>query len=207
MTDGPALVLAAVVWAYWFCVGALSVRVRRRTRKLAGIVPSQRLEQWMGLVWVPVVLAWMTLPALAAVRRGGPFALPAFAHDGAAFALRAGAAALAGLCLAYSIRAWRRMGRNWRMAVSPGEKTELVTSGPFARVRHPIYALSIALMGCSVVVVPTGSMLAVAAVHVALMIVKAHNEERFLSGVHGPAYAAYCRRTGRFVPRWRGRGS
>ena len=31
---------------------------------------------------------------------------------------------------------------------------------------------------------------------------KALNEERFLAGVHGSAYENYCRRTGRFVPRF-----
>ena len=207
MNDGPALVLALTVWVYWFCVGAMSVRVRRRTRRLAGIVPSQRLEQWMGLVWVPVVLAWMALPYLAAFRPDGPFALPEPARQAPWWAVRALAAGLGLVCLGFSIQAWRRMGRNWRMAVSPGEKTELVTSGPFARVRHPIYALSIALMLCSLVIVPTLPMFAVAAVHVALMLLKARNEERFLAGVHGTVYADYCRRTGRFVPRWRGRPS
>jgi protein-S-isoprenylcysteine O-methyltransferase Ste14 len=161
----------------------------------------------MGLVWVPVVLAWMVLPFLAATRSGGTFALPDAARAMPWFALRGLAAGLGLVCLGFSIQAWRRMGRNWRMAVSPGEKTELVTTGPFAHVRHPIYALSIGLMACSVVVVPTAPMLAVAAVHVTLMIVKARNEERFMAGVHGAAYADYCRRTGRFVPRWRGRRS
>ena len=40
MKDMPCIVLAATVWAYWICVGAMIVRVRRRTRKLSGIVPS-----------------------------------------------------------------------------------------------------------------------------------------------------------------------
>lgn len=203
MRDGPALALAVTVWIYWLCVGVLIVRVRRRTRKLAGIVPSQPLEVAMGLVWVPVVLAWMVLPYLAATRAAGTFALPDVARE--ALALRAFAAAAGVACLGLSIRAWRRMGRSWRMAVSPGEKTELVTSGPFAHVRHPIYSLSIALMLCTVVAVPTAPMLVVAVVHIALMALKARNEERFLAGVHGALYADYCRRTGRFLPRWRGR--
>ena len=117
--------------------------------------------------------------------------------------LRWAAAGIGALCLHGSIRAWRRMGRNWRMAVAPGQKTELVTGGPFARVRHPIYALSMLLMLCTLAVVPTLPLLLIAAVHITLMLLKAHNEERFLKGVHGAAYADYCRRTGRFVPRRR----
>jgi protein-S-isoprenylcysteine O-methyltransferase Ste14 len=44
-------------------------------------------------------------------------------------------------------------------------------------------------------------MLAVAAVHVALMILKARNEERHLLASHGETYERYVRRTGRFLPR------
>ena len=57
MKDLPCIVLAATVWAYWACVGAMTIRVRRRTRKLSGIVPSQGVEQLMWVVWVPLVVA------------------------------------------------------------------------------------------------------------------------------------------------------
>ena len=83
MMDLPCIVLAATVWAYWTCVGTMIVRVRRRTRKLSGIVPSQRVEQLMWIVWVPLVVAWMSLPFLAATRTGPPWGLPAFAQGSA----------------------------------------------------------------------------------------------------------------------------
>jgi len=201
MNDPQAVSLAIVIWAYWSYVGALSVRVRRRTRKLAGIVPSEPLEQAMWLLWVPLVLAWMLLPWLASQHSVGPWALPAFARDNPYAALRWAGAGLALLCLALSVTCWRRMGKSWRMSVTPGDKTELITTGPYAYVRHPIYALSILLMLCTLLVVPTGPVLLMAAVHVTLMLVKARNEERFLAGVHGPAYERYCRQTGRFLPR------
>ena len=76
MKDLPCIVMAATVWAYWACVGAMIVRVRRRTRKLSGIVPSQRLEQLMWLVWVPLVAAWMLLPYVAAGASHAPWQLP-----------------------------------------------------------------------------------------------------------------------------------
>jgi protein-S-isoprenylcysteine O-methyltransferase Ste14 len=99
------------------------------------------------------------------------------------------------------------MGRNWRMAVTPDQKTELVTTGLYGYIRHPIYALSILLMLCSAAVVPTIPMAGVAVVHILLMLAKARNEERFLRAAQGDAYAEYCRRTGRFVPRCGARGS
>lgn len=201
MNDLPAVVLSGTIWAYWTYVGAMAVRVRRRTGKLAGIVPSQPLEQAMWLVWIPLVAAWMTLPYLAATRTAAPWAPSAFAHAMPYVALRWLGAGFGLVCLALSIECWRRMGRNWRMAVAPDQKTELVTTGLYKYVRHPIYAASILLMLCTVVVVPTGPAVITAAIHITLMIMKARNEERFLVGVHGAAYEQYCRRTGRFFPR------
>lgn len=207
MTDLPCIALAATVWAYWTCVGVMMVRLRRRTRKLSGIVPSQRVEQLMWLVWVPLVLAWMVFPYLAATRTGAPWALPAFARESPLTALRWAAVAVGLAALASSIDCWRRMGRNWRMSVTPDQETSLVTSGLYSRVRHPIYALSMLLMLCTVVVAPTVPVAAIAAIHIGLMIAKARNEEQFLAERHGESYLRYVDRTGRFLPRPRAGGA
>jgi protein-S-isoprenylcysteine O-methyltransferase Ste14 len=97
------------------------------------------------------------------------------------------------------------MGENWRIGVVPNQKSDLVTGGLYARVRHPIYAFSALVMLCAAVIVPTIPMITVAVLHVTLLILKARNEERFLLEEHGERYAEYCRRTGRFFPRvlWR----
>ena len=61
-------------------------------------------------------------------------------------------AALAAIgLLVATLRCWRRMGKHWKMAVTPGEKQVLITDGPFARVRHPIYGYQILLMLASLV--------------------------------------------------------
>src|SRR5262245_24939635 len=202
MKDLPAAVLTATIWTYWLCVGVMIVRVRRKIRKQPGVVPRQGLERIMWLVWVPLVVAWVTLPYLAATRSAGRWSVPDLVQDPSWTGLRWAAAAIAVVCLALSIECWVRMGSRWRMAVVPGERTELVTSGLYAWVRHPIYALSIALMIASAVILPTVPMLAVATIHVCLMVLKARNEEAFLHGVHGEVYARYCARTGRFLPRF-----
>jgi protein-S-isoprenylcysteine O-methyltransferase Ste14 len=91
--------------------------------------------------------------------------------------------------------------------VTPDQQTELVTTGLYGHVRHPIYALSILLMLCTVVVAPTVPVVLMAVIHIALMVVKARNEEQFLSERHGASYRRYLDRTGRFVPRLRAGGS
>jgi protein-S-isoprenylcysteine O-methyltransferase Ste14 len=206
MRDLPCIVLAATVWAYWTCVGAMIVRVRRRTRRLSGIVPSQRVEQLMWIVWVPLVVAWMSLPFLAATHTGPPWGLPAFAQKFPVVVLRWAAAGVGLVCLGLSIECWLRMGKSWRMAVTPDQHTELVTTGLYGLVRHPIYALSIALMLCTLIVAPTLPVAAIAFIHIGLMIAKAHNEEKFLLGLHGASYRHYLDRTGRFLPRLRAGG-
>ena len=201
MQDLPAFLLAAVIWAYWGRVGAMAWHVRRRTRSLAGVVPEQGLERFLWLFFVPVVGAWMVLPLLAAMRSAGEFALPEPARGGPWLVVRALAGLAAVALLALTIRCWKRMGRHWKMAVTPGERQVLITDGPFARVRHPIYGYQILLMLASLVVIPTRPMLITAAIHVVLMSVKARNEERHLLGSHGEDYARYVERTGRFFPR------
>ncbi|MFO1323901.1 MAG: isoprenylcysteine carboxylmethyltransferase family protein [Burkholderiales bacterium] len=201
--DVPGWLVAVTISAYWFCVGVMIVRVRRHTRRDV-IVPKQGLEQMMGVVWVPLVAAWVALPWLALDRTLGPLSLPAFARGDAAYAaLRLAAALVAVACLAATIKCWARMGRNWRMAVTAEPDQPLITDGLFSRIRHPIYAFSILLMAATVAVVPTWPMLACGVVHIVLMVMKAHNEERHLLASHGDAYARYLARTGRFLPRFR----
>jgi len=101
------------------------------------------------------------------------------------------------------VKCWSHMGKDWRMAVTAEPDQPLITDGLFGRIRHPIYAFSILLVICTVVVVPTGPMAAVGAGLVGLWVLKAHNEERHMLRQHGDAYAAYLGRTGRFVPRIR----
>jgi protein-S-isoprenylcysteine O-methyltransferase Ste14 len=206
MKDLPLTLLTATIWVYWLVVSAMIVRVHQKTRTLAGAIPEQRLEQGMWFVWVPLIVTWAVLPYLAATRSHPLLAVPEFAHQDPLFSVVRWGAAVCGLvCLAATGVCWRRMGRNWRISVTPRERTELVTTGMYAYLRHPIYALSILLMLCSAVVVATVPMLVVAAIHVVLMVLKARNEEQFLLSVHGDAYRSYCRRTGRFFPRLQSR--
>jgi protein-S-isoprenylcysteine O-methyltransferase Ste14 len=195
--DIPALVLTATIWVYWFAVGAMVVRARRKTRQLAGLVPEQPLERRIVLPWLALTRAQPPLLALPEFTRN----VPAYA------ALRWVAALCVVMCLALTVKCWRRMGSDWRMAVSDTQKSALITDGLFARVRHPIYALQMLLMLCSVLIVPTAPMIAVAIVHLGLMNLKARNEERHLLKVHGARYEAYLKRTGRFFPRLGGQAS
>ena len=202
VSDPALLAIAVTVSAYWTGVGAMVVRVRRHRHKDAGLVPQQKRERAMWVVWIPLVALWIALPWLALTRSGGLLGLPAVAHAEPAFlALRVIAAVVGVACLLATARCWKRMGDDWRMDVS-SQATALITDGPFHRIRHPIYAFSIMLMLASAVVLPTLPMIAIALVHVTLMNLKARNEEAHLAATHGAEYARYAARTGRFMPRF-----
>ena len=203
MQNFPLAVLVGTVSAYWFWVGVMIARIRRKTRKVIGLVPKQRLERWLWLIWVPVVAGWIFVPWATLQGSATVPALPEFAvREPAYIALRWVAALLAVISLAATIKCWTRMGVDWRMDIDPEQKAELIVDGLFARVRHPIYAFSILLMLCSVVIVPTPPMLLIGVVKIILLNVKARNEEQYLLQVHGETYARYLGRTGRFLPRW-----
>jgi protein-S-isoprenylcysteine O-methyltransferase Ste14 len=93
------------------------------------------------------------------------------------------------------------MGRSWRIGVDPSERTELVTGGPFAIVRNPIYsAMLIAFAGLALMVPNAVTIGAFAAVLIALEIQTRVIEELHLLRAHGETYGSYAARVGRFVP-------
>jgi protein-S-isoprenylcysteine O-methyltransferase Ste14 len=99
---------------------------------------------------------------------------------------------------------WARLhlGPNWSWEVTRKHAHEIVDTGPYRLVRHPIYTgliLSAAATGALFARAP--SIVAVALI-VAGLAIKARLEERFLSAELGEAaYGGYRRRTGMLLPR------
>jgi protein-S-isoprenylcysteine O-methyltransferase Ste14 len=93
------------------------------------------------------------------------------------------------------------MGASWRIGVDEGERTELVTDGPFAHVRNPIFAAMLpTALGLTLMVPSVVAFAGLAALFVALELQVRIAEEPYLLRVHGTAYADYAARTGRFLP-------
>jgi protein-S-isoprenylcysteine O-methyltransferase Ste14 len=202
-TDGPLLVLATTICTYWGTVALLVLYKRLRHGGRAGLKPRRGFERRLWRLIVPVVGAWILLPLLAA-QGWSWLAVPAWAQDlSAVYALRWAAAGLAVVCYGLSLYCWLLMGRNWSMAIVPGQ-TELVTRGLYRWVRHPIYALSITLMLASVVILPTVPLVVLAGLHLVAMNLKARHEEQHLEKTFGTSYTDYCRQVGRFWPHWSG---
>ena len=118
----------------------------------------------------------------------GPYALE-FAKAGVA---------LAYVGLAFAIWARVTLGRSWGMPMSLHDNPELVTSGPYRFVRHPIYTgLSAMLIGTALVyplaVVPCVAM-------IAYSLFSSVREERDMQNRFGDAYLEYKKRSKRLVP-------
>ena len=96
---------------------------------------------------------------------------------------------------------WARLyiGRNWGMPMSQKADPELVTNGPYRRVRHPIYSgLILAMVGTAVAV--SWYWLIAVAVFAAYFIYSATMEERYLTGLFPAAYPAYKRTSKMLIP-------
>jgi protein-S-isoprenylcysteine O-methyltransferase Ste14 len=195
------LFVAATVWCYWLSVLVMIVRSHRKHRTSSGAVPRTGREQGMWLFWVPTVLAWQVFPIMAYHVASPLFAVPEWMAERPIVLLDVFAVAAALAAYALTVPCWLTLGANWSLAVVPQKQTNLVTSGWYGRIRHPIYALGLLLMLATAVVAPSPAMLIVAASHLTLVVLKVASEERHLKQRHGQAYQDYCDRTGRFFPR------
>ena len=108
--------------------------------------------------------------------------------------------ALCALGFGLAIDARRHLGRNWGMPMSRKEQPELVTSGPYAYIRHPIYTgLMLAMLGSAMgVTVFWGLLLILIGPY---FIYSARREEAVMLQLFPEQYAAYSARTGMLVPR------
>ena len=105
---------------------------------------------------------------------------------------------LLGFGLAISAR-WH-LGRNWGMPMARKEQPELVTSGPYAFIRHPIYTgLILAMLGSAMGVSVFYALPLVLVC--AYFIYSARGEEAVMLQLFPDQYAAYMARTGMLAPR------
>lgn len=93
------------------------------------------------------------------------------------------------------------MGASWRIGVDEGERTQLVTSGPFALVRNPIFSAMIpTALGLTLLVPSWVAFVGLIGLFLALELQVRVVEEPYLLQVHRDAYGSYAARVGRFAP-------
>jgi protein-S-isoprenylcysteine O-methyltransferase Ste14 len=186
-------------------LAAMRILVRRRTRReavrvavVAGTPTASDCAASVLLIASVVMAADVVLRAVWPRAIEAALTLPLFAD---ATAVRWGGLALMAAGLAVYFVGLFVLGASWRIGIDRDQPGPLVTAGPFAFVRHPLYSgvllstIGLALLTADVVVVA-----ATAAVWSAVPI-QARLEEEFLAARY-PEYEAYRARTGCFAPRW-----
>ena len=194
----PALLLGLIVGTDWARVVKMVLKQRRTTGRDANFVPRETLGRLLRVVWYPAVVLWVLVPFLVALTplRGRlltTFVLPAAATWTAVF--------VAAICLVFTWICWKKMGKSWRMGIDPNEKTQLIVSGPYAYVRHPIYALQILLALASILALPSPAMMVICGIIIVFLYWEARREEQYLLQVQGAIYDAYMKNVGGFFPR------
>lgn len=106
---------------------------------------------------------------------------------------------ICGLGVGFAIWARTVLGRNWGMPMSRKQDPELVTGGPYAYVRHPIYTgMMFAMLGSAIgqslvwlLPLLLGS---------AYFVYSARQEEKLMLRQFPREYAAYMQRSKRLLP-------
>lgn len=104
--------------------------------------------------------------------------------------------------VAFAIWARVHIGRYWSGTVALKVGHELVRTGPYARIRHPIYTgILSALAGTALAIGRYGPLLGFLLL-LADLVWKSTKEETLLAREFGPAFEEHRRRTGFFFPRF-----
>jgi protein-S-isoprenylcysteine O-methyltransferase Ste14 len=191
----------AFVVAFTSAVAVATTTARRATRRHGGTLNQLSHEvrgllvvrAVLGLVFYATLIAWLFWPRALAWTY---FPVPA--------AMRWLGVALLLPALAFFAWSFRSLGVNYRGGVGLYDAHELVTTGPYLWIRHPIY---MAFIGIMLLVLPLSAnwVLSLSGLLLVLSIAAARipTEERQLHERFGPAWETYRERTGRLVPRLR----
>jgi len=179
------------VWLAWAITWWVFARNVKATVRQQAALP-RRVNA--ALLFVAAALFWFPrLPLPVLYDRLLPAAQwPFWASFGAALTL---------IGLLFTVWARIYLGRNWSgMAATIKADHELITGGPYALVRHPIYSgLALAFVGSALAI---GQWRGVLSVVLALLAIvhRMRVEERLMREQFGAAYDAYAQRVRAFIP-------
>ncbi len=184
---------------YWIGVAVQLRRVRRRIGRTPNLNPKGAKERVLWVGWTLVVLGWVLQPLWLRGAGGWLGPIPALVSP-AAWVVGVALIVLGWLATLWCYAA---MGAAWRIGIDRRGTSKLVQTGPYRRIRHPIYSFQMAMLAGAALLLPTGVSLALLVLHFVCSSVKAADEEKFLIGVFGDEYRDYMARTGRFFAKWR----
>jgi len=100
----------------------------------------------------------------------------------------------------FAVWAREHLGRNWSRSVTIKQGHELIVTGPYAVVRHPIYTGILAgFLGMAIAISQVRGFIAFALIFLAFWL-KLSMEEQWMRSQFGETYAVYARHTAALVP-------
>jgi len=186
----------AVVCAWMLFGGALvAARIRQR-RQGIGSTAQRDLASWLGMA-----LQGAGFGIVWGANRGHAYFWPGMGV-GEMTVLAFAIVTLAFGSAMFGLMAIRTLGKQWSLTARVLDQHELVRSGPFAQVRHPIYSALLGLLLATGMALSTAPLTALAAlVYVAGTWWRASKEEALLRAHFGAAYDDYARQVPRLIPR------
>ena len=102
-----------------------------------------------------------------------------------------------------AIYAWSRatLGREWSSQLEMREQHHLVTTGPYAWIRHPIYLALMSFMTSIALVTANWLFIALLVFSIVDLTLRIPREEEMMVARFGDEYKAYMHRTGRLLPK------
>jgi protein-S-isoprenylcysteine O-methyltransferase Ste14 len=102
--------------------------------------------------------------------------------------------------LLFAVWAREHLGRNWSRSVTIKKDHELITTGPYAVVRHPIYTgILTGFLGTAIALSQVRGFIAFALIFLVFSI-KLRMEEQWMHSQFGETYTSYVHRTAALVP-------
>ena len=180
--------LFPVVWAAYLVYWQIAAAGAKANQRLES-VGSRVLRTVLFFVAI-VLLCWPRIPVPWLYRHFLPMA-------GWTFWLGA-AITVSGLL--FSVWARVTLGANWSRSVTIKQGHELITAGPYALVRHPIYTgLLSGFLGSGIATTQMRGLVAFVLIFVSLWY-KLRLEERWMRTQFGETYAEYSRHTAALIP-------
>ncbi len=161
----------------------------------------ERVVNTFNLAFLLVVL-----PVTALLLAAGRYAAVdptrvTFEPAGLRAALEAAGLVIAVAGFALMVLALATLGRVYQLGgMAPRPSDHLVARGPYALVRHPMYAAALAIAFGAATLVQSLALAAVFVVYVVLIVPVIPREEAALRAAYGQRYAYYQRRTSRLLP-------
>ena len=102
--------------------------------------------------------------------------------------------------LLFAVWARQYLGRNWSSSVTIKQGHELITTGPYAVVRHPIYTgILTGFLGVAIAMSQVRGFIVPALFFLAFWL-KLRREEQFMRSQFGDVYTTYAHHTSALVP-------